>query len=298
MSKTVWITGASGFVGWQLAKYIRSSWPDFDVVALDINLPAGQSTELSFIQLDVSDPNAISDLFSKRPPTVVFHTVGLLPPAKPEEIWRLNTGITQRFATTLAKLALHPIRFIATGSAAEYGETDGNSLITEDFMGIPFSDYGESKLAGTNLLLALHAMSALDVIIVRPFNFAGPGLSSNLVLGKICEQIKSGNKTVRVGPLKPVRDFLDVRDGVAAYALLAEKGVPGQIYNLCSGVGHSIQEALDIALSLAPGGIEVEHKTGIPLGVAHAVGSREKLSAATGWSPKRSLRTSIKDMLR
>jgi GDP-4-dehydro-6-deoxy-D-mannose reductase len=229
---------------------------------------------------------------------VVYHTVGILPPAKPEVIWRINTGVTQRFALALAKLAPHPIRLIATGSAAEYGETDGLSLIREDFMGIPVTDYGESKLAGTNLLLALGAVTKLEVIIVRPFNFVGPGLSSNLVLGKICEQIRRGDRTVRVGPLEPVRDFLDVRDGAEAYGLLAEKGVPGQIYNLCSGVGHSIQEALDIALSLAPNEIEVEHRTGIPLGVARAVGCCEKLRTETGWSPKTSLKTSLTDMLR
>ena len=68
--------------------------------------------------------------------------------------------------------------------------------------------YGESKLAATNLLLGLGASSNLEVIIVRPFNFVGPGLSTTLVLGEICEQLRNGRSTIRVGPLEPVRDFL------------------------------------------------------------------------------------------
>lgn len=297
MNRTIWVTGASGFVGRHLLKYLADQEPKTDVIALDIKTPEVQVPGVSFVAVDISDPDAVAGLLEEKAPSVVYHLVGVLPPADVETMWRVNAGVTQRFALALVNHAPHAIRFVSTGSAAEYGDPGGVSLIGEDFRGIPLSPYGESKLAATNLLLGLGASSNLEVIVVRPFNFIGPGLSTNLVLGKICQQIRNGASTIRVGPLEPVRDFLDVRDAAEAYALLADKGEPGEIYNLCSGVGHSIQNALDIALSLNGHDISVEFKKGIPPGVPRAVGCCEKLRSATGWAPGTSLRTSLADMI-
>jgi len=297
MNRTIWITGASGFVGKHLLKYFAEHEPQTEVIGLDINAPDFEVPATRFVQVDISDPEAITVLLGEKSPSSVYHLVGVLPPADAETMWRVNTGVTQRFAMALAIHAPHTIRFVSTGSAAEYGDPGRVSLIREDFRGIPMNAYGESKLAATNLLLGLGASSNLEVIIVRPFNFVGPGLSSSLVLGEICEQLRSGTSTVRVGPLEPVRDFLDVRDAVEACALLADKGEPGEIYNLCSGVGHSIQDAFDVALSLTRNDINVEFKKDIPPGVARAVGCCEKLRFATGWMPHTSLRTSLADML-
>lgn len=297
MNRTIWITGASGFLGRHLIKYLAEHESQAEVIGLDVNIPNFQVPPTRFIQVDISDPGVIAALLDEKPPSVVYHLVGVLPPADAETMWRVNAGVTQRFAMALATNATHTIRFVSTGSAAEYGALGHDSVIREDFRGIPVNAYGESKLAASNLLLGLNAWSNLDVIIVRPFNFVGPGLSTNLVLGDICEQLRDRRSTVRVGPLEPVRDFLDVRDAVEAYALLARKGEPGEIYNLCSGVGQSIQDALDMALSLIQDDINVESKTGIPPGVARAVGCCEKIRLATGWTPHTSLRTSLMDML-
>ena len=297
MNRTIWITGASGFVGRRLAEYFAENEPQAEVIGLDISKPDFPVLADHFVQIDISDPEAVAILLEEKAPSVVFHLVGALPPADVETMWRVNVGATQRFALLLANRAPHTIRFVSTGSAAEYGNTDNADLVREEFKGIPIGVYGESKLAATNLLLGLGTLSDLDVVVVRPFNFIGPGLSSGLVLGEICEQLRNGGSTVRVGPLEPVRDFLVVRDAAEAFALLAEKGEPGEIYNMCSGVGHSIQSALDIALSLVQHDICVEFKKDIPPGVARAVGCCEKLRAATGWAPRTRLRTSLADML-
>lgn len=297
MKKRIWITGASGFVGRYLLNYFAEHEPQTEVIGLDINPPDNQKTAAHVVKVDISDPAAIATLLKKKAPSVVFHLVGLLPPTSVEKMWQVNTGVTQRFALALANHSSSPIRFISTGSAAEYGDPGAASLIREDMRGIPMSAYGESKLAATNLLLGIGASSNLEIVIVRPFNFIGPGLSANLVLGNICKQIRSGISTIRVGPLEPVRDFLDVRDAAEAYALIADMGEQGEIYNLCSGVGHSIQDALDIALSVTSKEIDVEFKKGIPPGVGRAVGCCQKLHLATGWIPRTSLKTSLADML-
>lgn len=297
MSKTIWITGANGFVGRHLVKYLAAQDPRNEVIGLDLSVSEVVEPSARVIQADISDPDLIKQLLDERVPSIVFHMVGVLPPADAETMWRVNVGVTQRFAMTLATHATKNIRFISTGSAAEYGEFGRDYLIQEDFRGIPVNAYGESKLAASNLLLGLNSWSNLEIIIARPFNFVGPGLSPNLVLGEICKQIREDRSIIQVGPLEPVRDFLDVRDAVEAFALLAEKGEPGEIYNICSGVGCSIQEAVDIALSLVVNEVKLKRKKGIPPGVARAVGNCDKIRLATGWEPHTPLKTSLRDML-
>ncbi|MFV8227058.1 GDP-mannose 4,6-dehydratase, partial [Christiangramia aquimixticola] len=55
------------------------------------------------------------------------------------------------------------------------------------------------------------------------------------------------------------RDFVDVRDGAKALILLAEKGISGEVYNICAGKDWTMQESLDILIKIA--GIEVKVET-------------------------------------
>jgi len=61
-----------------------------------------------------------------------------------------------------------------------------------------------------------------------------------------------------VGNLEAVRDFVDVRDAVKAMWLLAEKGTPGQAYNICSGKGWRVKEILDMLISISSQHVEIE----------------------------------------
>ena len=70
--------------------------------------------------------------------------------------------------------------------------------------------------------------------------------------------MESGRRDcVDVGNLDVVRDFTDVRDVVRAYRLLASHGKPGEIYNLGSGRGTRIADALEHLRSLATGPVAV-----------------------------------------
>ena len=85
--------------------------------------------------------------------------------------------------------------------------------------------------------------------MVRPFNHAGPRQSPRYVLAALALQVAEvevgRRECVEVGNLDVVRDFTDVRDVVRAYRLLAQHGQPGEIYNLGSGQGTKIADALE-----------------------------------------------------
>jgi GDP-4-dehydro-6-deoxy-D-mannose reductase len=66
-------------------------------------------------------------------------------------------------------------------------------------------------------------------------------------------EIEAGRRppVIEVGNLKARRDYTDVRDVVRGYWLLVERGEPGEVYNLCSGVARTIQSILDFFLGEA-----------------------------------------------
>ena len=105
---------------------------------------------------------------------------------------------------------------------------------------------------------------------------------------------------IEVGNLAAQRDFLDVRDVARAYWLALAHGRPGQVYNVCSGTGRSIQELLDGLLALSTvRDIEVRHdpRRMQPADVPAQVGSYDHLHAETGWQPEIPWEQSLRDLL-
>jgi GDP-4-dehydro-6-deoxy-D-mannose reductase len=96
---------------------------------------------------------------------------------------------------------------------------------------------------------------------------------------------KGEQPSLKVGNLEAVRDFLDVEDAVRALWLLTQKGTPGEVYNVCSGVGHKVQTVLEILLKMGTRPIQVEHD---PVRVRsvdmpNVVGDNSRLRAL-GWA--------------
>jgi GDP-D-mannose dehydratase len=105
---------------------------------------------------------------------------------------------------------------------------------------------------------------------------------------------------VHVGDLKPTRDFSDVRDIVRGYWALLERGTPGEVYNLCSGVEWSIERMLNFLIERSTlGHIEVRQDPARlrPSDVPVLRGSREKIERALGWKGVIPLEQTLADLL-
>jgi GDP-4-dehydro-6-deoxy-D-mannose reductase len=96
-----------------------------------------------------------------------------------------------------------------------------------------------------------------------------------------------------------VRDFTDVRDVVHAYYLLLKDGKKGHTYNVCSGIGLSIKEILDIMAKQ----LNMEVDTNIdnllirPADNRKIIGSNEKIKRELGWQNNIPLEQSLKDVI-
>ena len=111
-------------------------------------------------------------------------------------------------------------------------------------------------------LKIFQANSLPEVIVARPFNILGPGMSEKLFLGSFASQIAKIEKgllppVLKVGNLKSIRDFLSVEHVASSLLVLADKGLSGQVYNICSGYPMKIKDILDILIKYSKVKIEV-----------------------------------------
>jgi GDP-4-dehydro-6-deoxy-D-mannose reductase len=285
------LTGAGGFVGGHLTAHLEELGDE--VVGL------GE-------EVDVTDADAVRDAVGTARPDAVYHLaaashVGTSWSA-PAEVLRVNAIGTLN--VLLASEAADVDRVVVVGSAEEYGIVRPDQLpIDEDVPLRPVSPYGASKAAAELVSLQAHLARGLGVLLVRAFNHLGPGQSDRLVASALAAQVarneRDGGDVVRVGDLSPRRDFTDVRDVVAAYRLLVERGTPGEAYNVCSGVDVAIQDLADRFLAMAerPMRLEVDPERLRPVELPVLRGDNGKLRGATGWAPTIPLDQTLADVL-
>ncbi len=263
--------------------------------------PATHDIALSWSAVDLLDRRAVRDALTTARPSAIYHCAGIADVhgawSAPAYALRVNAIGTHELLSAVRELELE-CRVLVTGSALVYRQSP--DPITEDHPIGPTTPYGVSKLAQEMTARE----SAIDVLLARPFNHAGPGQSPSYATSAFAQQIaeiEAGRRdaVLRVGNLEATRDITDVRDTVRAYHALVERGTAGRPYNVCSGRTYSMRALLDILLSLARVRVRVEtdparlRPSDIP--VVH--GSHARLTADTGWMPKIPIEQTLSDLL-
>jgi GDP-4-dehydro-6-deoxy-D-mannose reductase len=174
--------------------------------------------------------------------------------------------------------------------------------ITEDFDLDPADAYARSKVAAERE--CIDRAEDQEIVRVRPFNLTGPGQSGEYVCSDFAARIAEAEEHGRearlcVGDLSSERDFSDVRDAVRGYALVLERGVAGEAYNICSGRAVAISHVLELLISQARVKVQVETEKGRmrPGEVKRSYGSAAKLERGFGWERDYALERTLGDLL-
>jgi len=286
------VTGARGFVGTWLTAHLVESGDD--VVAIDH-------------EVDITDGEAVRSAVVGAAPEVVYHLAALTNVGRswtdPAEVLRVNATGTL-YVLEAARACPHPPRVLLTSSAEVYGAVPQELLpVTEDAPLAPITPYAASKVAAEYLGLQSYLAYGLPVLRTRPFNHVGPGQSAAFVVSALAERIvearRRGADSMVVGNLTARRDLTDVRDVVRAYRLLAERGMAGEVYNVCSGRDVSIADVAAQLQQLAGTDLrfELDPSLARPVDVPVVRGDPTKLQEATGWEPRFTLDRTLLDVL-
>ncbi len=154
----------------------------------------------------------------------------------------------------------------------------------------PTNPYGLTKLVSVEFGRLYALRYDMRVHAARPFQFIGPrkypDACSEFAKGIVAVE-RGRASEVSVGSLDVVRDLLDVRDGVQAMWLIAQRASPGEIFNICSGTGYRLRNILQQLTALAHTSVVVrdDPERARPLDVPVIVGDNSKLRRL-GWQPQ------------
>ncbi len=302
----VLVIGGAGFVGPYLLNELKGR--GMQCFATKLPGEAMNIENVTALDLDVLDRDAVECLFMEIRPDFVFHlaaqaSVGLAW-AKPELTIDVNIKGSLHVMEAVRELYYKP-RVMMIGSGEEYGHIfPGETPVSEKNSLRPGNIYAATK-ACQNMMSEIYFRAYdLQTIMVRAFNHMGPGQTPAFVVSDFCRQvaeIEAGARepVMRVGNLEAMRDFTDVRDVVRAYAMLMQKGTPGETYNVGSGKAVSIRSILDKIISMADTEISVETDPAKirPVDIPIIEADISKLREATGWEPEIPIEQTLRDTL-
>jgi GDP-4-dehydro-6-deoxy-D-mannose reductase len=257
---------------------------------------------------DVTDAASVAAWVREIRPDAIAHLAAQASGAdallEPVETYRVN-ALGTLHVLEAARAHAPGATVLVVGSADVYGSGAPGGRLREDAPLRPQNPYALSKAAGDALGELYAGTYGLRVIRTRTFSHTGPGQRPRFALASFADQIARIDAgllppEVRAGNLEGVRDYGDVRDVVRAYELLLLRGEPGQVYNVCTGVGHPLHQLLDLLLSKSGVRAEVVRD---PARVrvrdaGHLVGDPTRLSERTGWRPGIPIEQTLADLYR
>jgi len=308
----VLITGITGFAGSHLAEFLlhrggvevhgikrwRSQTENIDPLLSKVTLHDG----------DIRDASSVRDVVERVCPDRIFHLAAQsfvqMSWSAPAESLSTNLIGQLNLFEAIRQTGINPLIQIA-GSSEEYGWVEPEELPIQETNPLrPLSPYAVSKV-GQDLLGFQYFMSyKMGIVRTRGFNHTGPRRGEVFAESSFAQQIAKielglQEPVLRVGNLEAKRDFTDVRDMVDGYWLALEKGIPGEVYNICSGHAFSIGELLEMLLGLSSVKVRIiEDPTRLrPSDPPCLMGDRSKFSRTTGWQPRIPMEKTLQDLL-
>jgi len=298
------ITGIAGFVGKHLSTYLVEHFDD-DIIGIDIHtddfffdaahsdIGKEKMKKISLCNLDLEDIEGVRALIQKTQPECIYHLAAQASVGfsweNPVSTFSANVFGGVHVLEAIKKMD-HCPRTLMVCTAEEYDHSAEGPIDEEDKI-FPSNPYAISKAALDFFTHTYHKAYDLPVFVSRSFNHIGPGQSDRFVVSDFAKQIaqiEKGKKepSIYVGNLQAKRDFLDVRDVVAAYKKIIDSGRPGQAYNVCSSNCYKIGDLLEKLISYSTQkniAITADQDKIRPVDNEIIVGNNNKIKKDTGW---------------
>jgi GDP-4-dehydro-6-deoxy-D-mannose reductase len=298
MTGKLLVTGGSGFVGGHVQAACSAG---------------GSLAGWEFCQapasLDIRDAENVLAWVASVAPDAVLHLAAqsFVPRSfeNPQETLEINLLGTLNLLKALQASGFRG-RMVYVSSGDVYGRVPDDALpVSEKRIPEPRSPYAVSKIAAEALCLQWHRTEGLDVMIARPFNHVGPGQDARFVLPALAAQvvaIADGRQTpvIDAGDIDTTRDFTDVRDVVAAYAAMIQRGRPGSIYLVGSGVERRVRDLLMAMCEIEGVAPEIRQDSARlrPAEQRRMSADASRLRDETGWTLRIPLETTLSDILK
>ncbi len=306
--KKILITGADGFIGSHLTEeLVRKGFAikafayynSFNTWGWLDTLPQDIMKNVEVFTGDIRDPNGVRT--AMQGVDCVFHLAALI--AIPFSYHSPDSYVDTNIKGTLNILQSardndNIERVLVTSTSEVYGTAQYVPIDEKH----PFkgqSPYSATKIGADRLAESFYRSFNLPVTIVRPFNTYGPRQSARAVIPTIITQLLDGAAEIKLGSLTPTRDFNYVKDTVAGFIAISESNKTiGEEINIATQKEISIGDlAQTIINQINPNAMIICDEQRLrpkKSEVNRLLGSNEKITRLTDWSPMYSLDEGIK----
>ncbi|MEW6607759.1 MAG: NAD-dependent epimerase/dehydratase family protein [bacterium] len=296
MGTKVLITGVAGFIGSNLSKMLLNK--GFDIIGID-NLSSGTLENIpsgvDFHQLDIRAKD-IYPLFKEV--DTVFHLAAknCLLDCFNNPLETSDINVTGTVNVLEAAKQAKVRKFIYADTSAEYeGILDFPSKVDTV---CPIGTYAISKSAGLSFCKNYQKFWDMNITILRYFNVYGPVQDWRRVIPPVMSsfiiKLLKGENPIIYGTGEKRRDFIYV-DDVNEFHILSMQNpaTDGNIYNVGSGVNHSVNEVFEIIEGILKTGLKPIYKDDLP-GEAEVTLADISESIKLGWKPEIEIEEGIK----
>ena len=294
------VTGVAGFIGSHLAERLVAD--GHEVVGVDCFVPyyprpikernlaaLGASNSFTFHELDLRTDSLTVALDGVD---TVFHEAAMAGLAASWVDFDLymtcNMQGTQRLLDACRDRKLRSFVNISTSSV--YGE---NALGDEQTLPAPISPYGATKLAAERLALAYHKVFGIPSVVLRYFSVYGPRQRPDMGYNIFIDRILKGEQIAVFGDGEQTRGNTFISDCVNATLLGAERGEPGEVYNIGGGEARSVNWVIETIADLAGKPANVRREAARAGDQRHTMADITKARAELGYNPTTPLRDGL-----
>ena len=320
MSNNVFITGITGMVGSHLADYLlqNTNWNIYGFCRWNDNLEniehlfpkINSQDRVRLIYGDLNDFPSLMNAIAEASPDYVFHLAAQSYPqtsfVAPLETLETNILGTAKLLEAINKSPYDPVVHVCASSEV-FGRVPKEYLpINEEVTFHPASPYAISKV-GTDLIGRYYAEAyGMTVMTTRMFTHTGPRRGDVFAESTFAKQIAMIEAdmlppVIKVGNLKSLRTWSDVRDAVRAYHLLVTHSpIAGEYYNIGGTYSCTVEEMLNYLISQSTvKNIKVETDPGRlrPIDADLQVPDASKFTNHTGWQPTIPFEKTMNDLL-
>jgi len=269
MTDKVLITGGAGFIGSQLGHALHCAGHAVTLVddmsdGHEDNLTINGETFGDFVFLDVRDPK-MAEVMADH--DVVFHFAGTssLPKcqANPGAAYDNNVTATVKLLELARKQGIR--RFIFSSTSAVYENTK-ETPFSEDAALSPDLVYASTKLAAERACQGFAATTGLDAAIMRFFNVYGEHQDIHRTnppfLSYLSREVVRDRRPVLFNQTDAARDYVYVGDVIdmLRHVMTSETSQKGEVYNVCSGTGHSVPQLVALFSQVTGRQIEPDYQ--------------------------------------
>jgi len=292
------VTGGAGFIG---SHFTRSALEaGHEVVVYDALTYAGERTSLAdlegrfvFVHGDICDASLVRATLEGSGIDAIVNFAAeshnSLAVIDPGRFVRTNVLGTQTLLEA-ARAAGTP-RFHHISTCEVYGDlpldAPASSAFTESSPYRPRTPYNASKAAADHVVRAYHSTYGLAVTITNCCNNYGPYQFPEKLIAHFATAALDDRPLTMYASSSHRREWLHVVDHCRAVLDVVERGVPGETYNVGSGVEKSIEEIAGLVLAAL--GKPATLKAVVPDRPGHDrryLLDANKIRSSLGWSPK------------